>query len=245
MNIQQFSLSDGPGIRTTIFFWGCPLRCWWCSNPESQNQYRGILPPGLEAKEYSVEEALSAALRDRVFYEESGGGVTLSGGEPLQQTGFILELLRRLRREGIHTAVETTGYAPSEDLLRVARETDLLLFDCKHYDAEAHRQKTGVSNALILDNLALVLDECQKVIVRIPVIPGFNDSPGDAAQFCRLFRSLGVTAVHLLPFHQFGESKYQKMGLAYKMSGVGQLHPEQLGEYQRVFLDNGLSCGFQ
>jgi pyruvate formate lyase activating enzyme len=286
-NIQKFSLHDGPGIRTVVFFKGCPLSCKWCSNPESQpskvsvlwdkdkcvrclrcaavcpvraiNEEPAILrgactgcgacvrecPAGalsLDARQYSLDETLRICLQDRPFYEESSGGVTLSGGEVLTQSGFARELLEALRRENIHTAIETSGYAPPEVFREVAGAVDLLLFDIKHYDKKRHLEGTGVDNEPVIANLRAAVNAQKTILPRIPVIPGYNDSPEDARGFSRLLLSLGLSQAQLLPFHQFGEKKYEMLKLPYSLHGIPQLHKEDLEAYRLIFADHGINC---
>ena len=250
-NIQKFSIHDGPGIRTVVFFKGCPLSCSWCSNPESRDGQ-----PCKEARWYTLEETLKICLEDRLFYEEtagalplsspeySGGGVTLSGGDALAQPQFALELLRALKKENIHTAMETTGYASSDTFEEVTEATDLLLFDIKHFDNQRHAEGTGVSNELILANLSNAIARNKNVLARLPVIPGYNNSAEDARGFVCLLESMKMRRVQLLPFHQFGEKKYELLGLPYAMKKVPQLHPEDLEEFRQVFLKQGIDCFF-
>lgn len=293
-NIQKFSTNDGPGIRTTVFFKGCPLHCAWCSNPESQLQKPQILwdpskcvrclhcahtcPQGavvndsendrirfdstrctgcnhcvsqcpqealtLEGKWKSVEDVVNVCLQDRVFYEGSGGGVTLSGGEPMMQPDFAAALLRRLKEEKISTAIETTGFTSADVFARLMPDIDLYLFDCKHYDRQKHLAATGVPNDLILQNLKTALDAGKDVIVRIPVIPSFNNSLEDAQGFCGVLKLLGAKRVNLLPFHQFGERKYDFLNKEYRLHGIAALHETDLADYRNIFLQNGFDCWF-
>lgn len=248
-NIQKFSINDGPGIRSTVFFAGCPLSCLWCSNPESQNKNRQAAlasgDPRLAGKAWTVDEVLTEVEKDRCFYEESGGGITLSGGEVLQQHSFAAALLKEARRRGLHCAAETTGYASHEIFSEFIQNIDLLLFDMKHYDREIHREKTGVYNDIILENMRYALEQKVPVIARIPVIPGFNANKKAAAGMAALLKDMGITEVHLLPFHQFGEKKYEQLGVPYRMAGVKQLHPENLQSYLDVFLKEGLDASFK
>ncbi|MBR1805016.1 MAG: glycyl-radical enzyme activating protein, partial [Selenomonadaceae bacterium] len=281
-NIQKFSINDGPGIRTVVFFKGCPLKCTWCANPESQEprlqilwdakkclhcetcvrscptqavtavdgkisvdhkkcsgagvcSERGIciekcpahaLKP--EGQRKTVDEILNVVMQDLPFYEESGGGVTLSGGEATMQPEFAIELLRALKSKNIHTAIETTGFASPAIFRRIVEYVDLLLFDIKHWDETRHRDKTGVSNAPILLNMKFAIDAGKDVLPRLPVIPHYNDSIDDAKGFVRRLREVGATKVQLLPFHQFGENKYSMLGRDYEFSHVKALHPEDL-----------------
>lgn len=248
-NIQKFSINDGPGIRTTVFFKGCPLRCRWCSNPESQNRYAHIADAIADeaycGRDYTVEEVMAQVRKDKPFYDRSGGGMTLSGGEVLQQMEFAVDLCKAARSEGIHVAVETTGYIAPHKFRTFLDYVDLLLYDFKHYDREMHHAHTGVYNDVILKNLRQAVDSKIPVIARIPVIPGFNNDLPTARHMAQMLHDLGIQEVHLLPFHQLGENKYKQMGVSYEMTGVKQLHPEDLTDYQRVFLDCGLDCTFR
>ena len=248
-NIQKFSIHDGPGIRTTVFFKGCPLQCRWCSNPESQNRYAALTESLAEeaycGRLYTVEEVMHIVLQDKPFYDRSGGGLTLSGGDVLQQAAFAIALADAAHRKGISVAAETEGYAARDLFLQFIRHVDLLLYDFKHADREIHFLNTGVYNDIIIENLRLAIQEGTQVIARIPVIPKFNASRTDAEKMAETLASLGLQMVHLLPFHQFGENKYEKLGIPYSMKGVQQLYPEQLGRYREVFLQHGLDCSFQ
>jgi len=245
-NIQKFSLHDGPGIRTVVFFKGCPLSCKWCCNPESQQAEPCLIGEGekktSDSQLYSVEETLEICLQDRPFYEESGGGVTLSGGEAFTQPEFAAALLSALRGEGIHTALETSGHAPAEVFEELSSLSDLLLFDIKHYDGKRHAKGTGVNNSLILKNLKTALDRKIPVLSRIPVIPGYNNSKEDAHGFASLLMEMGLTRVQLLPFHQFGERKYELLNIPYAMRGVPQLHNEDMEDFKHIIADAGISC---
>jgi pyruvate formate lyase activating enzyme len=250
-NIQKFSLHDGPGIRTVVFFEGCPLLCRWCSNPESQGEVSVLTAklPVLKALspaagQYSVDEVLEICLQDQPFYEESGGGVTLSGGEALAQGAFAATLLRALTERNIHTALETSGFAPPEVFAECAGAADLLLFDIKHYDSRRHAEGTGVPTELIHQNLRSALAMGKQILPRIPVIPGFNDAPEDAEGFVRLFQDIGLKEVQLLPFHQFGERKYEVLKCPYPLQGIPQLHKEDLERFREIFLENHISCFF-
>ncbi len=249
-NIQKFSLHDGPGIRTVVFFKGCPLRCKWCANPESQS-FDLHIPwdksgdtQREQAKRMNVRDVVDACLQDLDFYEESGGGVTLSGGEPLSQPEFAAALLKELKAHGIHTAVETTGCVDPAIFESTIPYIDLLLFDVKHWDEVRHKQGTGVSNARILSNLRTAIQAGKDVLPRLPVIPGFNDSLADAEEFARLLKEAGTDKVQLLPFHQFGEGKYHALGKAYAYADVPALHEDDLKEFQQVLLDNKVSAFF-
>ena len=247
-NIQKFSLHDGPGLRTVLFFKGCPLHCKWCSNPESQQAEPQLIDKqdskAPNSRPYTIEETLKICLQDRPFYEESGGGITLSGGEPLSQPDFSSALLHALKKENLHTTLETSGYAPVEIFNKVSSLADLILFDIKHYDAGCHTEGTGADNSLILENLKSALNRKKPVLPRLPVIPGYNDSFEDAHGFVALLKSMSLDRVQLLPFHQFGEQKYEALNKPYAMRGIPQLHTEDLEEYRHIIADSGITCFF-
>ena len=248
-NIQKFSINDGPGIRTTVFFKGCPLQCKWCSNPESQNRFSRqtgeMKDSAFCGRLYTVEEVMQAVRQDKPFYEHSSGGMTLSGGDVLQQAEFAAHLADAAREEGIHVAAETEGYTSPERFCAFMDHIDLLLYDFKQADREIHVQGTGVYNDVIVQNLRLAVSSGKEVIARIPVIPRFNASLSAAEQMAKTLTDIGIREVHLLPFHQMGESKYEKLGVPYEMKGVPQLHPEDLEKYREKFLHYGLNCSFR
>jgi pyruvate formate lyase activating enzyme len=267
-DIQRFSVNDGPGIRTIVFFKSCPLQCLWCSNPESQRAESErlytdsrcircgdcvpVCPEGallltesgivvdrtkcvicdkcsqvcptqalrVAGSRMSADAVLREVERDRIFYRHSGGGMTLSGGEPLMQPDFASALLRGGRELGFHTAVETTGYAVPEILRYVLSQTDLILYDVKHMDPALHRQGTGASNERILENASLAASLGVRMVVRVPVIPTFSDSRVDILEIGRFVLGLGLSEIHLLPYHKYGVPKYAALGREFGMVGV-------------------------
>ena len=237
-NIQKFCVHDGPGIRTAIFFLSCPLRCGWCANPESINP-----PDEKTGKLYSIDELVEICLKDVDFYIESGGGVTLTGGEVLMQADFAALLLTALKEKSIHTAVETSGFAAAKTFEKLLA-ADLLLYDLKHYDSNKHLEGTGVDNKIILQNLSMALKRNKEILIRIPIVPGYNDSPKDANRFAQLLNSLKITKAQLLPFHQFGEGKYEKLGLKYKYAGYKTLYPDDLEYYKQKMKNWGIDAFF-
>lgn len=289
-NIQKYSIHDGPGIRTVVFFKGCPLRCLWCSNPESQDPKIQIIwdknkclkclhcidvcpnkaislsdnhikidskkcdaclkcinscPHKVLSAEgdfLTLEQIMKEVMKDEVFYEESNGGVTLSGGEVLIQHEFASQLLKLLKERNIHTAIETTGYTSKEIFSKFIDNVDLLLFDMKHYDREKHFKATNVYNDLIIENLKIAIYREKEVIIRIPVIPGINSSLEDAKGFCKLLKSVNAKKINLLPFHQFGQKKYALLNKEYTFENTPQLHEEDLLDYKNIFIENGFDC---
>lgn len=250
-DIQKFSLHDGPGIRTVVFLKGCPLNCAWCSNPNSRRlevlQMRAADEVDAfvaDSHDYPLGEVVRICLQDAPFYEESGGGVTLSGGEAMIQHRFSARLLAELHGNGIHTAIETTAYAAPAIFERIIAGVDLAIIDVKHHDPVRHREWTGVGNTLPLHNLATAIAAGGPVLVRIPVIPGVNDDLHDAERFAQLLLPMGVREVQLLPFHQFGSRKYELLGWEYRMDGLPALHEEDLTDFRRVMCDHGVNARF-
>jgi pyruvate formate lyase activating enzyme len=225
-DLKRYAIHDGPGIRTTVFFKGCPLNCQWCHNPESRKPGIERLPVSNSAIqdpfcprettvgcEVTVETIMAEILQDRVFYDESGGGVTSSGGEPLLQAEFLLALLDACRREGIHTAVDTSGYAPPADIERVCHAADLLLYDLKLMDDTLHRQYVGVSNALILSNLKVIADSDCRIVARLPLIPDVTDSDENLLSVADFLGPLNLRQISLLAYNKLGEDKHERYGL--------------------------------
>ena len=225
-DVKRFAVHDGPGIRTTVFFKGCPLRCRWCHNPESQRlrpepmaganrRYCSLLSngdPNVVGRVVTVEAVMREVEKDVVFYDESGGGVTFSGGEPLQQPHFLRALLEASRERVIHTAVDTSGFVPWPHLESICERVDLFLYDLKLMDDEAHRHYVGVSNDLIKENLRRLHDRGASIILRIPLIPGITDTEANLAQLTPFIAGLpGIRAVHLLPYNPIGEEKYERL----------------------------------
>lgn len=262
-NIQRFSIHDGPGIRTVVFLKGCPLKCIWCSNPESQSFSPemffspvkcigcGKCEESVDAcptdarvragKEMTVSEVMREIEKDIKFYRRSDGGVTFSGGEPLMQWEFVKELAKLLKAKGIHTAVETTGFAPWEVFYGAVEDIDLILYDLKAYDPEIHQRYTGADNVLILEN-ARKITESKKVIFRIPVIPGFNDSLSSMEGLAEFIHSCKPDAeVNIIPYHGLGGSKYERLGKNYELMNVLPPSNESLNKIKEIFTSKGLN----
>jgi pyruvate formate lyase activating enzyme len=268
-DLQRFSLHDGPGIRTAVFLKGCPLRCAWCHNPESQSRKAQVAfrtqacalcgacasacPQGahtidgavhrynrelctacgkcveacvygaltLAGREASAASVIAEALRDRAYYEASGGGLTLTGGEPLAQLDFTLELLAAARAVGVHTCLETSGYASRRAFEKVLPLVDLFLYDYKVTDPRRHREWTGVDNHRILENLDWLLARGARVRLRCPLVPGVNDTLDHLRGIAALAeRHPQLEAVDLLPYHHLGNDKYLRYGMENPLPGL-------------------------
>ncbi|MBQ7975993.1 MAG: glycyl-radical enzyme activating protein [Clostridia bacterium] len=229
-DIQRFSVHDGPGIRTIVFLKGCKLRCRWCCNPESQSYEIETMITGGKEKvmgcDVTVREILDEVLRDRIYYRRSGGGITLSGGEFLCQSEFSEALLRCAKEAGINTAVETTSCASYETIERMLPYIDYYLMDVKHTDSAKHKEYTGVPNELMLANARRLAVEANNFVVRVPVIPGFNDTESEISDISRFAASIGAKQLHLLPYHRLGKDKYEGLGREYLM-GDAPLHSKE------------------
>jgi pyruvate formate lyase activating enzyme len=268
-DIKRYAIHDGPGIRTTVFFKGCPFSCWWCHNPEGLEiapqslyskercigcgQCANICPSGalaltprgvmteyalckycgscalicpaeareLAGKYHSVENLMRIIEKDVLFYDESGGGATFSGGEPMLQADFLLELLKACGQRDIHRAIDTTGYADTNRLMEIARETELFLFDIKLMDSKKHKQYTGVSNHKIFHNLERLAREAVEITIRIPLIPGVNDDDENINRTGSYISKLpGVENVDILPYHEAARYKYLKISTNYNAKNI-------------------------
>jgi pyruvate formate lyase activating enzyme len=288
-DIQRFSLHDGGGIRTLVFMKGCPLRCEWCSNPESQTSkpqlifYKelcigcgeclGVCKFGATGKsiwdvdlekcvgcgacvekcfsgakrivgrQYTVGEVLDIILKDEVFYEVSGGGVTIGGGEPANQPRFVSELLRASREKGIHTAIETCGYARWETFKTILDYTDLLLMDIKHMDPDLHKEKTGVDNALILENAKKACKTVKKMRIRLPFIPGYNDTDENLHALARFAAEElpDVERLDLLPYHSTGASKAARIGAEYPFHEETEQTKQDIERAKKIIRSYGVT----
>jgi pyruvate formate lyase activating enzyme len=286
-DIQQFSLHDGPGIRTTIFFKGCPLRCRWCQNPESHrpgpelaysrdrcircNECVRVCPAGaaqdhgerrfdasrctlcgscVEAcparavrmigREYSPEALLEEALRDRDFFSGSGGGITLSGGEPMSQHRFLAAFCPMLKAEGIHVVLETCGLFGWAAMEGVLPFIDLVYLDVKHADDAAHRQWTGAGNGPILENLGRLSASGVAVQPRMPVIPGVNDAVENIAATAALLRGHGHRVIHLLPYHNLGEGKRRQLDSPSEYVALERIPDGVMERVKNLFIQEGI-----
>ena len=287
-DIQRFSLHDGPGIRTLVFLKGCPLRCIWCSNPESQKYNpeimfnaatcmdcgtcKAVCPQNaieenkntdrinrqwcdecgscteacptqalqFSGNNMSVATVLTEIEKDREFYESSGGGVTFSGGEPLGQPEFLKHVLMACKSRDIHTALETCGVANWEHLENILAYTDLFLYDVKQMDPVEHEKLTGYDNRLVLENLEKLCRIGANVIIRMPVVPGLNDSEKNLTATAELMIRFDIAEIHLLPYHNYGENKYRMLGNDYSLTDLEPVLEKNLDAPKHLFERYGL-----
>ena len=246
-NIQRFSIHDGPGIRTIVFFKGCFLRCAWCCNPESQGRDIETMAEGEKTKivgrDVTVEEIMPELLADMPYYRRSGGGITLSGGEFLCQREFAKALLMACHENGLHTAVESTGFSDFEKIKELLPYIDLFLMDIKHVNPEKHKEFTGVSCEIILENARKIAENVRELIIRTPVVPGFNDTKEEIAAIASFASSLpGVLEHHLLPYHRLGSDKYKGLGRYYSLADINPPSKEKMNYLLSVAEEYGLKC---
>jgi len=254
-SVKRYSIHDGPGIRVTFFMKGCPLSCWWCHNPEGispkpeiaeevekigDREFRKI---GEAGKYYNVDGILEILDKEKIFINESKGGVTFSGGEPLMQPDFLLDALKACKSAGYHTTVDTSGYATPDIFKAIIPFTDLFLFDIKHLDDAKHFLYTGVSNSLIINNFNLTINSGKDIMFRFPVIPGFNDDFEHLERIkAFLIRSAGknLVKINLLPYHKIGISKYKRFNIPYRMNDIQQPSSQRMNELKEFFSDTGI-----
>lgn len=294
-NVQKYNMYDGPGVRTIVFFKGCPLRCKWCANPEGlERKYQvmskksscincgaciSVCPTGIHSRsnetgehivrrdidcigcrkcievcpasalsivgeQKTISELFQIIEEDRAFYEMSGGGITLGGGEVLMQPEAAANLLMVCKQEGINTAIETCGYAKLEAVLRVAEFTDLFLFDIKHMNSDKHFELTGVRNEQILSNLKELLTRRYNVKIRMPFIKGLNDSRDEiesVINFLLPYRDYkNFKGIDLLPYHKFGVNKYNQLDKEYQLEGDPVLTDNDLAGMEALFRNHDL-----
>lgn len=289
-DIQRYSIHDGPGIRTTVFFQGCPLRCDWCCNPESQfarvqlgyhvrrcigcgscvmachfhmilKDEKGVhfnrahcddcsgrpcvkACPAKALVTYGYNVTMDKLLldvdRDAPFYKNSGGGITASGGEPLMQSDFLAGFFAACKKRGYHTAIETSSHVRWEAIEGILPNTDLFLCDLKHIDAEHFYARTGGHLSLVLDNLKRLRNNTDQIIIRIPLIPGFNDDTDTLRNMCRFIGRLEIRHVNLLPYHRLGKEKYESLGRPYSLDHITLQNREKLAALEKVPEEFGL-----
>lgn len=227
-DIKRGGVKDGPGIRTSVFLKGCPLRCAWCHNPESQAPeiQRAATDGAVCGREMSVGDVMAEVRRDKVFYRTSGGGVTFTGGEPMMQFGFLRELCAAAKAEDIHVALDTSGWAPPAEFAEICPLVDLFLFDLKATGEDGHRLLTGVPSDPILANLRLLDGLGARIHLRCPLVPGVNDSEEHLRHIAELAETLkGVEEIRILPYHRLGEEKYARFGLTAPLKDVAEPSP--------------------
>ncbi|MGM0567050.1 MAG: glycyl-radical enzyme activating protein [Bacteroidota bacterium] len=230
-DIKRFAVHDGPGIRTTFFMQGCPLSCWWCHNPES----RPVKPQessSFRTFALSVDQLLSEAEKDSIFFEESGGGITFSGGEPTAQLPFLKKAAKVLKRAGFHVTLDTTGFFPAGNAKEMAQLFDLILFDIKHLDSDLHEKYTGVDNKLILENLDSLMMSNANIRLRMPFIPEINAMREHLEQLASIAAKYSLP-VDLLPYHRIAGHKYEKLGLEHEMKAYSEPSENELSEAKR------------
>jgi pyruvate formate lyase activating enzyme len=287
-DFKRYATDDGPGIRTTVFLKGCPLRCPWCHNPEGQISTPELIyrkkkclecfecveacptralthvggqllidrrlcnlcgtclktcpadAVGVSGKTFSEVEVMKEVEKDRAFYEESSGGVTFSGGEPLMQVDFLDCLLEKCRKENIHTAVDTCGYSSRSNFAKIMSKVDVFLYDIKVMDDRIHKKYTGVSNKLILENLAELADKGKSILARFPVIPSINDDQTNISKTGEFLCKNGIENIHVLPYHRAGTEKYRSLGRKYKLNRVKSPSDRELRRIKRKLQAFGL-----
>ncbi len=244
-DIKRFAIHDGPGIRSSIFFKGCPLKCWWCHNPESCSkgiQYLDFEFKGSKTlgKEISPLQLLLEVEKDRVFYDESGGGITFTGGEPLLQLEFLIETAKLFKENDLHLSLDTTGYIAPEKFIKAVEFMDLILFDIKHMNDKKHFELTGVGNKMILENLEYLMKSKKNVHIRFPMMPGLNDDEENLLEMITYLSNFkSIRRIHLLPYHKIAAGKYHKLGMENKMEGIDEPSKERVEEVKSFFEKTG------
>jgi pyruvate formate lyase activating enzyme len=290
-DIKKFAIHDGPGIRTTVFFKGCPLRCQWCHNPETQGDTPVVayyvanciacgrcieacpeqaLSRGEDAiiidrractdcgvctevcpaeamvmhgRGVTVAEVIAEVEKDRPFYENSGGGITLSGGEPLYQPQFAAAVLQAAKQAGLHTCLDTCGYAPWSAFEAVLPHTDLILYDIKTMNDKLHRAYTGRCNAMVLRNIEALAEEDVAIEVRTPVVPGVNATVQDIVAIADFLKGLPrLFDLELLPYHELGGSKFERLGMTYPLAELKPPSSQLMAELTQAVRDRGVNC---
>ena len=245
-NIQRFSIHDGPGIRTIVFFKGCPMRCAWCCNPESQSfEIEEMYEAGrvkTVGRDVTVADVMPEILADLPYYRRSGGGVTLSGGEVLCQSTFAAELLSECKSAGLHTAIESAATLSYDKIERLLPYLDLYLMDIKHMNSGKHREFTTHDNTLLLEHARRVAKSGVELVIRTPVVPGFNDTEGEILAIARFAKEIGAKEYHLLPYHRLGSDKYDGLSRAYAMKDRDPPEKEKMQHLLSVAERTGITC---
>lgn len=246
-DVQRYSIHDGPGIRTIVFLKGCYLRCRWCCNPESQEFRIQTMTvagkPKIMGRDVTVEEVMAEVGKDEAYYRRSGGGITLSGGECLFQPDFSAAILRAAKESGYHTAIESTGCAAYEEIQKLLPYLDLYLMDIKHMNSDKHKQYTGQPNDRILENARRIAEDAKELIIRVPVIPTFNNTKEDIRAIAEFAASLpGVKQLHLLPYHRLGQDKYAGLCRTYTLADIEPMTEEYMQGLLETAKQSGLHC---
>lgn len=246
-DIQKYSIHDGPGIRTIVFLKGCPLRCRWCCNPESQSpKIEKMTVNGTEkiiGRDVTVKEVMDEIVKDMPYYRRSGGGVTLSGGECLMQPEFAVSLLTACKEYGIDTAIETTAFAKFEVIEYYLPYIDHVLMDIKHIDEAKHKAFTGQSNKPILENAIKIGAMAKELIIRVPVIPTFNNTPEEISAIAEFASKIpNVKKMHLLPYHRLGQDKYSGLGREYTLADIVPMEDDYMQMLLSSAEKSGLEC---
>ena len=248
-DLKKFAIHDGPGIRTSVFFKGCPLNCWWCHNPEGQKLDKEFIfvnnfnqKTELFGRNITVRELMKEIEKDKVFYEQSGGGVTFTGGEPMMQIDFLEEILRECIKSKINTAVDTCGYAPFGDFEKISKYVDMFLYDLKIIDDKRHQKYTGVSNELILKNLEELSKTGVAIIIRIALIPGITDSQENLDAIYQIIRPLeNIRKISFLPYNKLGEDKRQRFNIKNKLNHLLRQDSGNIARIRERFESYGYS----
>lgn len=288
--IEKYATHDGPGIRTVVFLKGCPLRCLWCSNPETQRKENELFYNinqcilcgccvnvckynALKMREdglvinrencvscgacvdkcptssirlvgsvMTLEEVFNEVEKDTIFYTQSGGGITVSGGEVLMNSEFVTELLKKCKENYINTAVETSGFGDFKKLKDISQHTDLFMFDIKHSDAETHKKLTGVANTIILQNLQELSSLGKNIIVRVPLMPGLNDTKENIINTAKIAKNYGINELHLLPYHSLGVEKYRRLQKEYLLKDLRKNEQANIEELKGLVESLGVKC---
>lgn len=252
-DIKHYAIHDGPGIRTTVFLKGCPLGCIWCHNPESRDPAPQTILRELKldgnvrvsqetvGREVTVREVMAQIMKDAIFYEESGGGVTFSGGEVFVQDNFLISLLAECRKNDIHTCVDTTGYAAPDIIKKAVPYVNLFLYDIKLIDEVEHIKYCGTSNKLIFENFEMIYATGIPVRLRFPVVPGITDTEDNLRQVAEFAAKHNKAPLDLLPYHKIGRDKYRRLGMEYHMDGVEQPADSRMAELEEFFRNYGIT----
>ncbi len=244
-DIKRFAIHDGPGIRTSLFLKGCPLSCWWCHNPESRKtgveqldfKFKGTKHIGWNT---TAEELLEEVEKDRPFYEQSNGGITFTGGEPLMQADFLVETTKLFKKNNLHLFLDTTGFASEKTFQEISQYFDLFLFDLKHLNDETHKKYTGVSNKVILKNLEFLIENKKEVHIRFPLIPTVNDQSEHLENLAKYLNSLKhIKNISILPYHKIAQGKYEQLNFENKMKGIREPSETEVENTKSFFEKRG------